>query len=235
MSNPYFTFKQFTIHHDRCAMKVGTDGVLLGAWANVGCSHRVLDIGTGTGLIALMLAQRCTDCSIMAIDVDAEAVLQAQENIDLSPWKDRVAVLLQDVRTYQPDMLFDTIVSNPPFFIDSLKSSDLQRNTARHSDVLNIDELFSKVASLLTSDGRFSIVFPADKIDYLLHLAEKVGLYPSRCTMVVTSPGLTPKRVLLEFCRAKKMFQTDELIIELERHKYSEKYINLTKDFYLKF
>ena len=235
MSNPYFTFKQFTVHHDRCAMKVGTDGVLLGAWTNVECSRKVLDIGTGTGLIALMLAQRCADCSICAIDVDSEAVIQAQENVALSPWKDRVEVLLQDVRTYQPDVFFDTIVSNPPYFVDSLKCFDVQRNTARHSDVLNMDDLFSKVALCLTTEGRFSIIYPANQIDSLIGMADKVGLYPSRCTMVVTSPGLPPKRVLLEFCRVKNMYPTDELIVELERHKYSEEYINLTKEFYLKF
>ena len=111
MPNPYFAFKQFTIHHDRCAMKVGTDGVLLGAWTDIRHARRILDIGTGTGLIALMLAQRCPEASITAIDIDSEAVNQALENIQNSPWKERVEAYLQDIRTYQPQTLFDTIVS----------------------------------------------------------------------------------------------------------------------------
>ena len=114
MANPFFTFKQFTIRHDRCAMKVGTDGVLLGAWTDVSHSCRLFDIGTGTGLIALMLAQRCPKASITAIDIDAEAVEQAHENILSSPWKDRVEVLLQDICTFPANQQFNTIVSNPP-------------------------------------------------------------------------------------------------------------------------
>ena len=115
MPNPFFTFNQFTIRHDRCAMKVGTDGVLLGAWTNVDHSHRLLDVGTGTGLIALMLAQRCPQAYITAIDIDAEAVEQARENTLSSPWKDRVEVLLQDICTFPTNQQFDTIVSNPPY------------------------------------------------------------------------------------------------------------------------
>ena len=166
MANPFFTFKQFTIRHDRCAMKVGTDGVLLGAWTSVDHSHRLLDIGTGTGLIALMLAQRCPQAFITAIDIDAEAVEQARENALSSPWKDRVEVLLQDICTFPANQQFDTIVSNPPYFIDSLKCPDDQRNTARHTDTLDAERLLASVARLLTDDGRFSIILPAEQTDY---------------------------------------------------------------------
>ena len=234
MSNPFFTFKQFTIRHDRCAMKVGTDGVLLGAWTNVSHSCRMLDIGTGTGLIALMLAQRCPQASITAIDIDTDAVGQAQENVLLSPWSDRVEVKLQDICKYLTDKHFDTIVSNPPYFIDSLKCPDGQRNTARHTDTLDAERLLGSVSRLLTDDGRFSIILPAEQTDLLIQTAYTQGLYPSRQTAVITRPGLSPKRILMEFQKTKETFQPDELIIELERHVYSEGYIALTKDFYLK-
>ena len=234
MANPYFTFKQFTIRHDRCAMKVGTDGVLLGAWTNINHSHRILDIGTGTGLIALMLAQRCPQALITAIDINMEAVEQAHENALSSPWKDRVEVLLQDICTFPTDQQFDTIVSNPPYFIDSLKCPDSQRNTARHTDTLDAGRLLASVAQLLTDEGRFSIILPAEQTDLLIQTARTKGLYPSRHTAVITRPGLSPKRVLMEFQKTENTFQTDELVIELERHVYSEDYIALTKEFYLK-
>ena len=234
MANPFFTFKQFTIRHDRCAMKVGTDGVLLGAWTDVSHSCRILDIGTGTGLIALMLAQRCPQASITAIDIDAEAVEQAHENILSSPWKDRVEVLLQDICTFPSDQKFDTIVSNPPYFIDSLKCPNDQRNTARHTDTLDAERLLESVARLLTDDGRFSIILPSEQTDLLIQTAYAQGLYPSRQTAVITRPGLSPKRILMEFQKTKEAFQPDEIIIELERHVYSEGYIALTKAFYLR-
>ena len=233
MPNPFFTFKQFTIRHDRCAMKVGTDGVLLGAWVNLSNSHHILDIGTGTGLIALMMAQRCNDCDITAIDIDTEAVSQANENIQASPWKEKVIAMQQDIRTYKPNVLFDTIVSNPPYFINSLKSSDAQRNTARHTDSLSAEDLMRKTAELLTEEGHFSIILPSEQIEELIQIGERVGLYPSRRTHVITRPGLSPKRTLVEFCKRNTSYQTDELIVELDRHVYSEEYIALTRDFYL--
>ena len=235
MPNPYFSFKQFTIHHDRCAMKVGTDGVLLGAWTRLGHSRSVLDIGTGTGLIALMLAQRNQTCFVTAIDIDAEAVEQARENIQASPWKERVVALLQDVRTFRTSECFDTIVTNPPYFVNSMKCPDGQRNTARHADTLDMETLLAQVASLLAPDGCFSIVLPSEHMDVLLPTAERFGLYPSRRTDVITRPGIPPKRVLLEFVRTQMPTLTDELVVELERHRYSEEYMALTKDFYLKF
>ena len=234
MANPFFTFKQFTIRHDRCAMKVGTDGVLLGAWTDVSHSCRILDIGTGTGLIALMLAQRCPQASITAIDIDAEAVEQAHENILSSPWKDRVEVLLQDICTFPANQQFDSIVSNPPYFIDSLKCPDSQRNTARHTDTLDAKRLLESVARLLSDNGRFSIILPAEQTDLLIQSAYTQGLYPSRQTAVITRPGLSPKRILMEFQKKKEAFHPDELIIELERLVYSVGFIALTKDFYLR-
>ena len=234
MPNPFFSFKQFTVYHDRCAMKVGTDGVLLGAWTDLSSSRRILDIGTGTGLIALMAAQRCPEAEITAIDIDAEAVEQARENIASSPWKNRVGVWLQDVCTYTSDTGFDTIVSNPPYFIDSLKCPDSQRTTARHTDTLDAYRLLEKAAELLTPDGRFSLILPADQTDKLLRIARAQGLYPSRLTQVITRPGLPPKRSLVEFQKTYREVRENELVIELDRHVYSEDYITLTREFYLK-
>ena len=234
MPNPFFSFKQFTVYHDRCAMKVGTDGVLLGAWTDLSQSHHILDIGTGTGLIALMMAQRSPEAQITAIDLDAEAVSQAQENIQNSPWKDRVEAVLQNVCTYSSDEKFDTIVSNPPYFIDSLKCPDNQRNTARHTDTLDAQRLLEKVAELLTPEGRFSIILPADQTDDLFRIAEAQGLHPTRWTKVITRPGLPPKRSLIEFQKKALPIQTNELVIELERHMYSKEYIEITREYYLK-
>ena len=133
MSNPYFQFKQFTVWHDKCAMKVGTDGVLLGAWTSVESAHRILDIGTGTGLVALMLVQRSLpDANIVALEIDEAAVGQARENIIRSPWKERVEVVQADFRKYRSSDKFDVIVSNPPYFVDSLECPDRQRTAARH-------------------------------------------------------------------------------------------------------
>lgn len=234
MPNPFFSFKQFTVYHDRCAMKVGTDGVLLGAWTDLSASRRILDIGTGTGLIALMSAQRCPEAQITAIDIDTEAVSQARENVEASPWKNRIGVLLQDICTYASETGFDTIVSNPPYFINSLKCTDSQRTTARHTDTLDARRLLRKVAELLTTDGRFSLILPADRTDGLLRIAQAQGLYPSRLTQVITRPGLPPKRSLVEFRKTPQCVQENEIVIELERHVYSDEYIALTRDFYQK-
>lgn len=234
MPNPFFTFKQFTVYHDRCAMKVGTDGVLLGAWTDLTRSHRILDIGTGTGLIALMAAQRCPEARITAIDIDSEAVLQARENFQSSLWSNRLEAMLQDVCIYTSGTGFDTIVSNPPYFIDSLKCPDRQRNTARHTDTLDAGKLLEKVAELLTPDGCFSLILPSEQTELLFQTAALHGLYPSRLTQVITRPGLPPKRSLVEFRKTVQDYPVNELVVELERHVYSEEYIALTKDFYLK-
>ena len=233
MPNPYFKFKRFTIYHDKCAMKVGTDGVLLGAWTNVNTSKKILDIGTGSGLVALMLAQRC-EASITAIDIDKEAVEQAQININASNWKNRMEVIHTDLCKYSPQNLFDTIVSNPPYFIDSLKCDDIQRNTARHNDTLTSEQLFENVSQMLCPEGEFSLILPFEQSESAISIAEKYGLHPTRHTRVITRPGLPPKRSLLAFKKRPEEYIPQDLVIELERHVYSEEYIALTKEFYLK-
>ena len=233
MPNPYFSFKKFTVYHDKCAMKVGTDGVLLGAWANVNTSKKILDIGTGSGLVALMLAQRC-EASITAIDIDFEAVEQTKINIEASHWKDRMEVFHTDLCNFSPQYQFDTIVSNPPYFVDSLKCDDIQRNTARHNDTLTSEQLFGNVSRMLCQEGEFSLIIPFEQTDSAIFIAEKYELHPTRHTRIITRPGLPPKRSLLAFKKHPEKYMPQDLVIELERHVYSAEYIALTKEFYLK-
>lgn len=235
MSNSYFRFKQFTVQHDKCAMKVGTDGVLLGAWSAVESAGRILDVGTGTGLVALMLAQR-SEAIITALEIDVDAVSQAKENIAGSPWKDRIEVVHSDFRTYFPEERFELIVSNPPYFIDSLECPEEQRTMARHNSSLTYSELLEHAASLLLPEGRFCVIIPSDALEGMNKLAECAGLYLSKQMNVITTPGKQPKRVLLEYVLdAGTACITEDLLIEEKRHQYSPEYIALTKAFYLNF
>lgn len=233
MANPFFQFKQFTVWHDKCAMKVGTDGVLLGAWTTVEASQRILDIGTGTGLVALMLAQR-SRASIVALEIDEAATRQAQENVSKSAWKDRIEVLKMDFGNYTSSCLFDVIVSNPPYFVDSLKGPDKQRNWARHNNNLTYEKLLIGVANLLTTDGTFTIVIPTDVAQVVTEMAKEHHLYPAKQLNVITKPGGNPKRTLIAFTFKEQDCKTEELLTEIARHQYSEAYIALTRAYYLK-
>lgn len=234
MPNPYFKFKQFTVYHDRCAMKVGTDGVLLGAWAQVDNARRVLDIGTGTGLIALMTAQRSL-AHIVGIDIDEKAVEQAEENVKASPWKERISICRKDVVQMcgEVDGTFDAIVSNPPYFVENVHCPDARRNVARHTGDLTFGGLLAAVERLLTEDGTFSVIIPTDAADDFVSLAAGKHLYPNRKTLIHTKLDAVPKRVLLAFGRQICACATEDLVVELERHVYSPAYIRLTKEFYL--
>lgn len=234
MSNPYFQFKQFTVWHDKCAMKVGTDGVLLGAWTPVREARHILDIGTGTGLVALMLAQRSpVDTKIVALEIDESAVEQAKENVDRTPWKERIEVVQADFIQYQSSDKFDVIVSNPPYFIDSLECPDQQRNVARHNNSLTYEELLKGAAGLLAEDGTFTVVIPADVADGLKAIALKWNLYAVRQLNVITKPGGAPKRVLITFSFNNQECIIESLLTEIARHQYSEEYIALTHEYYL--
>ena len=234
MSNPYFQFKQFTVWHDQCAMKVGTDGVLLGAWTSVQNAHKILDVGTGTGLVALMLAQRSLpDADIVALEIDETAAGQARENVTRSPWKERVEVVQTDFRSYQSSDKFDVVVSNPPYFVDSLECPDRQRNAARHNDSLTYEELLEGVAGLLAEDGTFTIVIPVDVADRVKMIAAVKNLYAVRQLNVITKPGGVPKRTLITFTFSNQECVVEELLTELARHQYSEEYIALTREYYL--
>lgn len=236
MPNPYFSFKQFTVYHDQCAMKVGIDGVLLGAWAEVGSAKRILDIGAGTGLIALMLAQR-SDSDVVAIDIDNHAVLQARENVLNSPWPDRIEVHETSLQNFaaSPSLLFDLIVSNPPYFVNSLKTPSKSRTAARHADMLTHEELIENAIKLLRPQGRLCIILPVNEGMQCVKYAQARGLYYSKQVMVYPKPDVAAKRVLLEFSLQKTDTVISELTIENgERNHYSSEFSELAKDFYLK-
>ena len=215
-------------------MKVGTDGVLLGAWATVKSAKSCLDIGTGTGLLALMVAQRNRDVAVVAIELDDEAVIQAKENVEVSPWPNRIQVVHSDVRSYCAVKTFDHIISNPPYFNDSLKSSDTHRSLARHTSTLSYMELLACVKNLLAPQGIFSLILPYDVCTEFIDLAKSHNLYCSRFCKVMPLPNANPKRALMEFSFSNSDTVLEELVIESGgRHCYSAEYKELTKEFYL--
>lgn len=234
MANPFFQFKQFTVWHDKCAMKVGTDGVLLGAWTHVSGARRILDVGTGTGLVALMLAQRSSiDTIVTALEIDEAATEQAKENVNRSPWKDRIKVIQADFSIYQSMEKFDIIVSNPPYFVDSLNCSDQKRSAARHNNSLTYDSLIAGVADLLAKNGVFTIVIPTDVVDKVKTIASNYNLYPTSLLNVITKPGNSPKRTLISFSFSNEKCVVKELLTEITRHQYSEEFKELIRDYYL--
>lgn len=236
MANNIFNFKQFSVRQDLAAMKVGTDGVLLGAWASVAGVQSVLDIGTGTGLIALMLAQRTATAQIYGIELDEGAHQQALINFTASPWGKRLNTLHADFKAYTSSSKFDLIVSNPPYFNHSLKSPCDKKSLARHTDSLNYAELIKGVAKLLEDTGRFCAILPAPEKINFQEIAAKYGLKLNKTLFVKPTPSKPPKRVLMEFSFVSFVEEEDELIIEeFGRHQYSEAYKQLNKDFYLAF
>lgn len=232
-----FSFKQFDIAQDRCAMKVGTDGVLLGAWCRIDEARRILDIGTGTGLIALMAAQRNPQAHIDAIDIDTDAAQQAAANCAASPFGKRISVIQADARTFAigHDTTYDAIVCNPPYFVDALKCPDTQRTTARHNDTLPFDALLGTVGRLLADDGRFSVILPCREAALFAEAAATQQLHLTRLTHLLPTPSSTEKRRLMAFEKHPRTLCEDTLVIELARHCYSPAYRDLTKNFYLKF
>ena len=236
MSNDYFQFRQFIVHQQRCAMKVGTDGTLLGAWAaapSVKC--RILDIGTGTGLIAMMMAQRFPESEVIGIDIDPEAVAQARENVRLSPFSERITIEHQDLMKFDDTEGFDVIVSNPPYFVDSLECPDDQRTMARHTVSLTYDGLIRQAFRLLKDDGSLSLVIPAESRSLIESAASLSGFFLSRVCLVKTTPRKQPKRQLIEFRKhSVKELIIEEGIIEDSPNVRSAWYQQLTKDFYIK-
>ena len=235
MPNTYFKFKQFTIEQEKCAMKVGTDGVLLGAWAPVPETGKILDVGTGTGLIALMIAQR-SQADIMGVDISKEACEQAQENAERSPWKERISILHKDVKTLDESFngLFDCVVSNPPYFKENVKCPGQQRNTARHTDVLEFNELLEASARLLNESGTLSVVLPTDvALDFIAEALTK-RFFLFKQIWIHTKPGAPAKRILMAFSK-KQSASTNvvHMTIHEADHSFSEAYVALTKDYYL--
>lgn len=238
MSNSTFAFKQFVIKQDKCAMKVSTDAVLLGAWVIPNGSVNILDIGTGTGVIALMLAQK-TKAKIHAIDIDKSAFEQAKINFEESIFKDHLTAehsSLQEFSKKVPQQ-FDLVVTNPPYFVDSLKSSDSNRSSARHADVLPYSELVDGVKTVLNRKGKFCLILPKNEAIKFRELAESKGLHLSKLLRVRTTLDKgEEKRHLMQFEFMPTEFKESTLVIEKdERHSYTEEYRDLTKDYYLHF
>lgn len=235
-----FQFQQFVVHQDRCAMKVGTDGVLLGAWAQGG--KRILDIGTGTGLIALMMAQRFPDAVVDAVELDVEAAAQATENVLSSAFVERIHVYRTAIQQFAQDKrqqvpfpsLYDSIVSNPPYFQYSLKNPDARRTLARHTDSLCFRDLMKVVANLLSEDGQFSVVIPFDAKQALMDEAVIQGLFLVRKYVVKTLSHKPPKRCLLSFCKKRTDFIEEKEVVMMDTpQQRSAWYQNLTENFYL--
>lgn len=236
MPNPYFRFKKFTVFHDRCAMKVGTDGVLLGAWANITGVQQILDIGTGTGLIALMLAQR-SPAQIDAVEIDPEACNQARENINNSPWSNRIKVYHNSIQNYANNCpkRYNLLISNPPFFSNASKAAIKARTVARHSDSLDQFEILQITENLLCEDGRLAIIYPIEQAETLQKKAESFGFYCQRKLYVKSTLQSPIKRILLQFGKNPLEYEESTLIIETARHTYSAEFVDLIKDFYLKY
>ncbi len=233
-----FQFKQFTVKQDRCAMKVGTDGVLLGAWSPIpeNC-FSILDIGTGTGIIALMTAQRSQAEQVDAIEIDEDAYEQAVENFENSPWSDRLFCFHAglDELIEEPEDEYDLIICNPPFYSENYKTEDDQRDLARFQDAMPFEILVEAADLLLSENGIFSVIIPFKEEADFLALAKEFELLPFKITRVKGTPTSDIKRSLLAFSRSEiSNIEINELIIEKERHVYTEEYITLTKDFYLK-
>lgn len=216
-------------------MKVGTDGVLLGAWAST-TEDRILDIGTGTGLIAIMLAQRTKTALIEAVEVEEEAYHQAKDNIENCNWSNRIKAHHCSIQNFDTTSKYNLIISNPPFFVASTKAPNKERNTARHTDNLSFDDLIKTVIQLLKPDGIFSLILPTVEAEKFIQLAVHQKLYLNKKCIVKPNPTKPSKRTLMEFSFLQKETMETELIIETEtRHQYTKEYISLTKDFYLNF
>ena len=236
MANEFFQFKQFTVRQQLCAMKVGTDGTLLGSWALAPDGVcRILDIGTGTGLIALMMAQRFPEARVTGIDIDTDAVGQASENALESPFKERIMIREGDVTSMEDADGFDAIVCNPPFFDRSLTCPDQQRTEARHTVSLTYRQLMESAFRLLKDDGRLSVIIPSDCRSRLESEAHLVGFFISRICSIQTTPKKTQKRYMIEFRKQPvKEIDTECGIIELSPQERSPWYQQLINDFYIK-
>ena len=233
-----FTFKQFAIEQDRCAMKIGTDGVLLGAWAPID-NHpfSILDIGTGTGIIALMLAQRSAAQQIDALEIDEAAYEQATDNFENSPWNDRLFCFHAGLDEFieEPEEEYDLIVSNPPFYSEDYKTENESRDLARFQDAMPFEQLLEAADLLLSEHRIFTVIIPFKEEENFIALANEFELYPLKITRVKGTPTTEIKRSLLAFSRNETTdLPIDELVIETARHVYTQEYIGLTKDFYLK-
>jgi len=236
MANSFFTFKQFTINQERSNFKVGTDGVLLGACADVNGVKRILDIGTGTGLVAVMLAQRC-DAEIVAIEPDYESYVQAVGNAKETTWSNRIKVINTDFQSYRAgNEKFDLIVTNPPYFSESLKNPDPGKSTARHNDKLSSLEILEGVTRLLADDGHLQMILPYIEGNVFIAEAQQFELFCNSILKIRPLPKTGIRRLIMGFSKKRSRVTEKFLTIESgKRYEFTEEYKNLTRDFYLKF
>lgn len=237
MSLQPFFFKKFSVNQDKCAMKIGTDSVLLGAWTSIKKRpFSVLDIGAGTGILSLMLSQRSDAELIDAIEIDDNAYEQCVENFEQSPWGDRLFCYHASLEEFVEEIedKYDLIICNPPFYPEDYKTENKSRDLARFQDAMPFAHLLKSITRLLSENGIFSVVIPFKEENRFVELALKFNLFPNRKLHVKGNQDSEVKRSLLEFSFQNTDIITSELIIEMERHQYTQDYIDLTKDFYLK-
>ena len=235
MKSNTFRFKQFDVKQDKCAMKVNTDGVLLAAWAQLNSAKTILDIGTGTGVLALMMAQKNPEAIIDAIDIDEDAFLQAKENFTNCKWSERLKAYHYSLQNFSPDRKYDIIISNPPYFMDDLKADNPQKNIAKHSVALNYEELISGINFLLNKNGSAFIEIPAFNYPLLMNEAEKHNLFVNNKTDVISIAGKAAYLSLIELSYKAAILKETTLTISNPDNSFTSEYIALTKDFYLKF
>jgi tRNA1Val (adenine37-N6)-methyltransferase len=234
VANDFFQFKQFTIHQYGSIFKVGTDGVILGAYADVSGAKRILDIGSGTGLIAIMLAQR-SEAEIIALEPVRDAFRQLVENIEACKWKDRITPINKSLQEYMPDSKFDLIISNPPYFINSLRNPDSEKSFSRHNDNLSHYDLLTGISELLDQNGRFQVIMPFAEGNVFIAEAAGYGLYCNNILKIRPLPTSEIRRLVLTFSRDKTKPTEKFLTIEHgPRQQFTEEYKSLMKDFYLK-
>lgn len=235
MGNNFFRFRQFVVHQEKAAMKVGTDGVLLGAWADCSTATRVLDIGSGTGLVSIMLAQRC-NAEIDAVEIDENSYLQSLENISTCPWRERITAHHMPIQEYKKTTSgkYDLVVSNPPYFVNSLKPGNAGKNISCHNDLLPFPDIINAVNTLLEDSGKFSLILPYTEGLLFIEQCSRSALFCSKKTTVFPCPWKKPSRLLLEFRKTESLLTEGSITIELnQRHGYSPEYVSLTKEFYL--
>jgi tRNA1Val (adenine37-N6)-methyltransferase len=228
-----FAFKQFKLEHDQCAMKVSTDGILLGAWANLSGAKSLLDIGTGTGLLALMCKQRSLQLAVTAVEVDYNAYCQAQYNIAQSPWP-AISVYHQKIQSFKSEQAFDSVIANPPYFNHSLKGTNEARNAARHTDGLSFVELIAAFTRLSHQQSRLNLILPSDEAQLFIALAQQQGVYLNRHCQVQTTADKPFTRSLMTFSYAQSEVSESGLCIRARNNNYTAEYTALCRAFYLK-
>lgn len=229
-----FNFKKFSIHQNNAAMKIGTDGILIGAWVNISKKFKGLDIGSGTGIITIMLCQRNLNLELDSIELSQSAVMDAKINIENSNWSNRIKLFHQDLKDFHPDSNYDLIVSNPPYFKKSLQPSNSERSKARHQNDLKLEDILKFSNQNLTKDGSLNIILPFEQKKEAIEFAKKHGLNAIRECSVYPKPNKAPHRILIEFsrCENKQLIKESLVIEEAGRHNYSEDYKKLTREFY---